>query len=64
MAILVKVKINCSSMGNIIFLCHEEDEAIEMKLRKHLSAYKYFDFYSNLTPIPGEDILNMFQYLF
>ncbi len=46
-------------MGNIIFLCHEEDEAIEMKLRKHLSTYKHFDFYSNLTPTPGEDILNI-----
>ena len=46
-------------MDTIIFLCHEQDEAIEMKLRKHLSAYKYFDFYSNLTPIPGEDILNI-----
>ena len=46
-------------MGKIIFLCHETDEVIEMKLRKHLSTYKHFDFYSNLTPTPGEDILNI-----
>ena len=45
-------------MDTIIFLCHETDEAIEMKLRKHLSTYNYFEFHSNLTPIPGEDILN------
>lgn len=46
-------------MGKIIFLCHETDEAIEMKLRKHLSTYNYFEFHSNLTPTPGEDILNI-----
>lgn len=46
-------------MGKIIFLCHETDEAIEMKLRKHLSTYNYFEFHSNLTPTPGEDILNL-----
>ncbi len=46
-------------MGKIIFLCHETDEAIEMKLRKHLSTYDYFEFHSNLTPTPGEDILNI-----
>ncbi len=44
-------------MDTIIFLCHETDEAIEMKLRKHLSTYNYFEFHSNLTPTPGEDIL-------
>ena len=59
MAILVETKTNCSSMSKIIFFCHETDEAVETKLKKHLATYKDFDFYSNLTPIIGEDILNI-----